>query len=244
MLSEAILKVQRANEHILELQDAIRFLESKYTSTVERDQHTGVQELIHAAPNFGEDFRKLSLIIGDAVHNLHTALDYAWAATIEKQVPMSASTFTKFPVRETRALLEAALHGAAIDTGCPALFNTIVSAIQPYSGGNNDIIWTLHKLDISDKHLLLLELTPTVSIKNIIMVDKDGQISHGSGIPVQNSGPYVIAFEPGVQIKERGKLAIEITVKEAGIFKGVPVLDLLPTFSRYVAYVVQLLENL
>jgi hypothetical protein len=63
-------------------------------------------------------------------------------------------------------------------------------------------------------------------------------------MPVQNFGPYVIAFEPGVLIKDMGKLAIEIAIEEAGIFKGVPVLDLLPTFSRYVAYVVQALENL
>lgn len=241
---DARLKIKRADKHIGDLKTAIILLEKTYTSTIKIDEHTGQESVIHTVPGLEDELLELSLISGDAIHNLHTALDFAWNRTIELRAPDIKSRHSKFPVRDSREELENALHGAKVDSCFRALYDVIVSNIQPYENGQNGVIWPLHELDISDKHLLLLDLIPNVGIKGLVIRDKDGQIFHGSGVPVQNSGPYVITFTDDIHIENKGELSFAVTMKEAGIFKGLPILDLLSGFSQYVLYVVELLEFL
>jgi hypothetical protein len=241
---DARLKIQRANKHFADLRTDIVSLETTYAVTVENNPDTGHKELVHTIPNFDETCLNLSLIIGDVIHNLHTALDFAWVSTIEINAPEINSKFTKFPVRKTREELEAALRGVKVDILSPALFTLIVSDIQPFEAGQSGVIYPLHELDISDKHLLLLELVPYAGIKGIVIRDKDGQIFRGSGMTVQSSGPYIVPFERDTEIEDKGELSVAITVKDAGIFHGLEVLDMLSGFSQYVNYVVHLLEKL
>ena len=218
-------------------------MEESHTSALKQDEKADVQELVHTSPKLQQSLLEFSLIVGDAIHNLHTALDFAWANIVEAKIPSAKSGSTKFPVRPTRQNLEGCLHGIKVDVICPILFDTIVSKIQPYEGGQNDVIWTIHRLDISDKHLLLLGLTLKTAIRGLILRDNSGEIFHGFGMPVQGTGPFVIAFESCVEIQNKGTLSVEITIQQAGIFKGVPVTSLLDSFSNFVLYTVKLLEN-
>jgi hypothetical protein len=56
-------------------------------------------------------------------------------------------------------------------------------------------------------------------------------------------GRYVIDFEPGIKVEEKGELCVTVTLQEAGIFNHVAVQSLLDSFSNYALYIVQLLEN-
>lgn len=242
---DARLKIDRAKKHIADLQAAVIVQEDTYTDTIEHHPESGAQSLIHEFPSFEKALCDLSLIVGDAIHNLHSALDFAWYSTISRHLPDKISDSTKFPVRETRQTLEGALHGIDVDTRCKRLFDCIVSDIQPYKGGHNEVIWTLHDLDISDKHLLLLALDPLGHIRGISVRDKDGQIHRGSSMPATGiDGRYIIDFEQGLQVEEKGKLSVTVTLPEAGIFEPVPVESLLSDFSNFVLYTVKLLENL
>jgi hypothetical protein len=238
------LKIDRANKHIAELEGVILSLEDTYSSTVERDDNVGYQKLIHTFPEVETSLAKLSLIVGDAIHNLHAALDFAYNRTLNQLAPSAVSGYAKFPVYPTREQLERVLKGRKIDTLCPPLFKVIVSEIQPYERGQAGVVYALHKLDISDKHLLLLGLTPNAHIKGIILQKKGGQTTTANTMTMGGAGSYAIAFPRQVKIKDKGKLRVTITVQEAGIFKGLPVLDLLSGFSQYVLYVVQRLESL
>lgn len=73
-----------------------------------------------------------ALWIGDAVHNLKCALDYAWMETIERVAPVAISRFAKFPVYPTQEALEGALRGAKIHDVCQSLFRLMVDDIRPY----------------------------------------------------------------------------------------------------------------
>ena len=157
---DARLKVDRAKKHISDLKADIVALEDTSTATIEYHPDSHAQSVVHEFPNFEKALAELSLIVGDAIHNLHSALDFAWYCTISRHLPDKISDSTKFPVRETRQNLEGALHGIEVDTRCKRLFDCIVSDIQPYKGGHNSAVWTLHNLDIPDKHLLLLGLYP------------------------------------------------------------------------------------
>jgi len=244
LYKDAHLKIERANKHIADLEAAIFEMENTYRATIEQHPDFGAQSVKHEIPDIEKAFDNLSVIIGDALHNLHCALDFAWYSTINRCLPDKLSQCTKFPVRDSSQSLEATLHGIEVDTRCKPLFDCIVSTIQPYKGGHNSVIWTLHDLDISDKHLLLLEPTPQAYIRGIVVRDQSGQTHRGNTWATQSPSPWRIDFESGITIEDKGKLFVGITLSEAGIYKGVPVHSLLSSFSQYILYTVNLLENI
>src|SRR5882762_8309674 len=77
LFRDARLKVERAKKHIEDLQAAIVALEDTYRATVEQHPDATGQSLIHEFPEIENAFEDLSLIIGDAIHNLRSALDFA-----------------------------------------------------------------------------------------------------------------------------------------------------------------------
>ena len=101
-------------------------------------------------PDLDVTLQNLSLIVGDAIHNLRAALDFAWFDTIERLgIPKSSRDTRKFPIRKTRQDLEATLHGLDIDTLFPDLFKLLVFDIKPYEGPDTSVVWILHNLDIA-----------------------------------------------------------------------------------------------
>src|ERR1700680_3024770 len=95
------LKIERANEHILDLNGVLlRFIRSDfYTVRVDRDARKGTSHLcidFDPSPFPSED---AALVIGDALHNLRSALDLLYYEVVRE---CGASKWTRFPVRDTR----------------------------------------------------------------------------------------------------------------------------------------------
>jgi hypothetical protein len=234
---DARLKIERAKKHIADLESAIYALENTCTSTIEH-RPDGGQSLKHEIPEFHNALDRLSLIVGDAIHNLRSALDFAWRSTVTRLLPDKVSDTTKFPVRKTRQEVEAALHGIEIDTRCKPLFDCIISQIQPYEGSTNSVIWTLHDLDISDKHLLLLGLDQSGLIVHIAIRDQNGELHAGASWHAKGlEGRYIIDFALGLQVENKGKFSVTVILQEAGIFKSLPVV------GNFTFHTVKLLEN-
>jgi hypothetical protein len=241
---DARLKVKRANEHLEELAAAIVALEKTYVSRIEPHPLLNAQSLVHEVPNVENALLDLSLIVGDIIHNLRTALDFAWYSTISKCLPDKISDCTKFPVRQTRQNLAAALHGIEVDTRCKRLFDCMMSDIQPFKGSHNSAVWTVHDLDICDKHLLLLELAPQGYIRGITLRDRNGGLHpDGATWAVPGAGPYCVDYVEGIKIEDKGNLSFAITLADAGMYKVVEVESLLSSFTSYTLHVIRLLEN-
>jgi len=97
---------------------------------------------------------ELGLLIGDALHNARSALDHlAWQLVLAGGGTPTIQT--GFPIVEDAAKFKRrvgdALRGA--DRGAV----DVVRALQPWKGGD-DLLWRLHRLDIVDKHHLLMPL--------------------------------------------------------------------------------------
>jgi len=231
LFGDARLKVQRANKHIADLEAAISALKENYTATVVQNIDTGHQDLIHAIPDFAGAADEMALIAGDAIHNLKTALDFVWVSALQKHVHTANLDCAKFPVYPSRRELEGALNGVPINARSnSALFELLVSGMQPFEGGRNGVIYALHRLDISDKHLLLLGLVPLASIDGIMLQKPDGEVVRGFAGATENPPPYVVPFDWNIRIKDKGKLTFHIVLKEAGIYDSVHIMEVLPTF--------------
>jgi hypothetical protein len=149
------LKVKRANEHIRDLEglilDFLTHDPKPYSISIHDEAESGDQVyVVHVAATPPEEW---GLIIGDCVHNLRSALDHlAWQLVeSNRQTP---SENTTFPISATKAKFESPgtqgkMHTFSRDA------RAAVTALKPYQGGN-EALWRIHRLNIIDKHHLLI----------------------------------------------------------------------------------------
>jgi hypothetical protein len=145
-------KIERAKQHVRDLEIAVQAFRNTnlYGFQIEDDLQTGEKiHRVHIRSQTPDDF---SLMIGDAVHNLRSALDHlAWQLVEANGNPPGKGTY--FPISETLTKYIAS-KGAKIQ-GMSAGAESLIDSIKPYLGGNDDL-WKLQELDNFDKHRLLL----------------------------------------------------------------------------------------
>jgi hypothetical protein len=237
------LKVERANKHIKDIESSLRMLHDSQTSAVNVDPETGCETLIYEFPNVDAVFSDVALMLGDAVHNLNCALDYTWLETIKRLAPDAVNDRAKFPVRRTANELEGSLKKAEIDIASPALFNFMIRQIQPYDGGNA-AIWPIHRLDIRDKHRLLIPVFTTAHVEQLEMEDETGEPITGvaSTGDIFQKPPYRMPFRAGLHIKDYSKLTARILVHTStGYIISVP--ETLRDYSHFIGSLVEAFER-
>lgn len=237
----ARLKVERANKHIAEIRERVRTLPDAYSAGIEANPQTGQKFIKHVLHDTTIAI-DLALVIGDAVHNLKCALDHAWFAAIQKHAPSAVSDFAKFPVYPTRNKLESVLTGREINISSPALFDLIVTKIRSYEGGN-DAVWAIHRLDILDKHRLLVPLITYASVNNIEMENEKGELVKGGTLGLTSSPPWYIHIPDGWHVKNNGKPAATVLFDKGTPVHFMDVFDLLAYYTHLVLQIIELLEG-
>jgi hypothetical protein len=156
-LRGARLKIKRAKKHIDDL-DAVRiaFLGKDLYhgvpkfNPVENQTVFTVEELPEIPPD-------VASILGDAVHNLRTALDYL-ACELVRSTGKEPGSSLYFPISDDDETYKAESPGKT--KGIPGDAKKIIDSMHPYGGGNNTL-WAIHQLDKRDKH----RLVPTVAMR-------------------------------------------------------------------------------
>lgn len=150
-----LLKIRRADEHLQELEQqlGVFFEKEPYKIDVKIDEHSRKPVYFVASVEPVPDH--ISLLAGDVIQNLVTALDHLAYQLVCKDTNDAppqpnaiyfpiASDFDKYEKTKLRKL-----KGAT-----KATINA-VDQIRPYKDGN-DLIWSLHALNNIEKHRLLL----------------------------------------------------------------------------------------
>lgn len=166
-LSGAWRKLQRAKEHISQLDAEVRSYFDSKPYLIVYEPHSEPGRMVARVNGDPKPLpANLPLMIGDAVHNLRSSLDHlAWQAvgspTADTAFPLFRDDRRPAP-KDLRNLVEKKLKGAS---------NQVISAVialEPYRGGKGDVLWKLHQLDIFDKHRLLI---PVVSVYSAVGID-------------------------------------------------------------------------
>lgn len=140
------LKISRAVEHLLQLQqECDRFTEGEtYTPSIDDKcpDVTRIFLLAHHPPP-----ERISVIVGDVVHNLRSSLDHAVWCLGNPPEPKSC-----FPIFETEDGFER--RGLAVLRGIPDEAIKAIRAHQPfqYEEARRHPLWLLHLLSNIDKH--------------------------------------------------------------------------------------------
>lgn len=150
-------KVERAKEHIKNLDLAIKafFNSNPYTINIRRNLKTG-KHVFYAADV--EDVPiHIAAIAGDVVHSLRSALDYiAYQLVYIGTAGQGLLWRAEFPIFDSADEYAAKKQGK-IEGMRPEAIEAI-DIIKPYKDGNTQL-WLVHKLNIIDKHRLLIAVS-------------------------------------------------------------------------------------
>jgi hypothetical protein len=249
-------KYQRANKHIEDFKSFVDvFRQSNPCSIrVERDEQAGeVSYFIASVPEIPVE---CSLLLGDALQNLRSALDYA-AYFLVKRYSGETTTKTGFPIGESAQEYQAAFARKVPSAGQFA--KEAIDRMRPYKGGNEHL-WQLHRLNNIDKHRLLLTVCLTNPGRLMTPSEKDSFIQrHGAatdriGKPIRYTFRQVIGA-PVVPMKEGHKLltipitdaneqmgfVFDISLNEPDLPEGTPISLLLGFISSEVGICIRTL---
>ena len=147
------LKVERAQKHILELQADIEgFYEIKpYLTVAKRDPNT--RQMVYRLDVCSDPPDRFSVITGDVLQNLRSALDHLVWQLVEANGNTPVST-NAFPICEGLGEYQSPRTERLVKGVAPSAKKPIDDT-KPYHGGN-DTLWKLHRLNNVDKHRLLI----------------------------------------------------------------------------------------
>lgn len=243
------LKLERAKDHLRDFEAATQrfFQTNPYEIVVQDNTHADQRQ--HVVVRADPLPASLSLILGDAIHNLRSALDHLiWQLVIANGGKPNRNT--GFPIWDTKAKYKAGRPGNAQGISQSAL--KVLYGLKPYKGGNSPL-WTLHQLDITDKHRLLLAVF--AAHRNVIIdfgasmrrafADQPGQewIQNIPDMPIalnpaerQLVGPGVVLFGAplGDQSHDDVEFTIEVALDEPGVVQREPPLPLLQQLCSVV----------
>ncbi len=146
-------KLARARKHLDDLRAAIVAFLATQPYEVMREEEISSGDLVYKLRTCHEVPGDLSLIIGDVLHNLRSALDHlAWRLVELNNKTPNRNTQFVICANQT-AFQNRVAQGALREMSQTA--RTFIENLHPYRGGD-DILWQLNELENIDKHRLLL----------------------------------------------------------------------------------------
>jgi hypothetical protein len=185
------------------------------------DLQRGVSLCVRSAPQPFE----VQLLLGDAFHNLRSALDHA-IFEIVNPAPGAEHT-TQFPIVDDDAALSKSQHLATIRNANPKVADVIVNDIKPTKIGN-PMLRAIHDVDIIDKHRLLFAVTTIAPVILPTVHDSSLNLWIGNVIGFEAGGEHEIPLgRPGLTILQPPKFPRITTFMEPSGFRGQEVFSVL-----------------
>ncbi len=197
-------KLKRADKHIADMNVLIDAFKSSnpYGPVFDRNLNTG-QCKLYLVRNQVPD-PDISLMVGDAVHNLRSALDhfaYQWVLRRGSGSPDNRTQFPIFRFRKSGQRRGQAVTGYLdrVATQLPGIVTgsaveAVFEATQPYHRRYR-LLWAVHHLDILDKHRL-------VQVTSSRLANQGIGIGNLWGFDIRNMSVY-----PTATMKKRAKIA-------------------------------------
>jgi hypothetical protein len=250
------LKLERAERHISELTEAwADFLkEDPYPVRFEDDPKTG--DRTYYVDSVREVPVNLSLIAGDAIHNLRSVLDHMahHLVCIGMNSPGPFS-HVYFPIAENRKKYDTIK--ADFVEGMRKDAKDAIDAEEPYGGGKGRLLWQLHQLDIIDKHRIVYTIGSRPSYQSMppstrkelaetfLGLPKDAPIPDGQALLTEmlnRNFPLKVGDKlctvAKAEVEENIHFTFDIAFGEPHLVKGKRVLEVLAEFLNLVRDIV------
>jgi hypothetical protein len=246
-------KIERANEHITNLQAILQPFADANTYKVRReyDDKLGRLSFVLEAPHSFPV--ETSVLIGEALYHQRSTLDYLVWQLVHKNTgsPPTNTTKSGFPIFTTREGYKA--RGKAMIQGTSATAAARIESCQPFHRGTSfdqDPLWILQELNNTDKHRLLLvtcayighgsgqfEFEPPVQIL-------EGRCYSHINAGAVKHGTVLAWFETAQrEVNMKGKIGISIALEKVGSRQYQSAVPLLTELSAYVSSILDAFET-
>lgn len=241
-------KIQWAEKHIRDLQSLLaKFTRSDfYTVSVKAHPKQGTNFLCFKIRHFRFPVDDAALTIGDALHNLRSALDLMYYETVLacNGVP---TAWTRFPICKTGKELTKRWAKSALkqkQVSCPVI-GLVLDTIKPYEAGN-PLLWALHALNIVDKHQLLIPMLKFMGFTGVRLEDDKGQRIGRSEYLMNKSCTIRLmdANDRKVTVKDKGHASMAILFDEGTPLQGESIVPTLKRIAEVVTRTVEAFELL
>lgn len=242
-------KVKRAMKHIRDLDELISIFSTSdfYSLTVKEYRGQNCVFIIFVR-QFPET--TAALIIGDALHNMRSALDLLYYRAFDGITAM-ADHRTRFPIRDTREELISSIDGGLKEkklvnhAGAIGLRDFVVNDMKAYQTGNWPL-WALHDMNITDKHKLLIPVFKIMRFADIRLEDQHGEIFLAEGQPYFTEDSYWFKAGRGGKLKvhDKGHAATGVAFSIGIPLQDKPVIPSLTGLAENVTSMIDAFEAL
>jgi hypothetical protein len=149
-----LARYDRGVKHLDDFYAAFDAFRRENPLQIDRKTDPQTRDVTYYLAHVPETPPELPLIAGDALHNFRSTLDHlAWK--LVEAAGKLPTVKTGFPIFDSEADYRS--RSPKKVEGMRAITKERIDNLRPYKGGYNDL-WILHRLDIIDKHRLLLTL--------------------------------------------------------------------------------------
>ncbi|MFP5432158.1 MAG: hypothetical protein ACLGIM_03440, partial [Alphaproteobacteria bacterium] len=195
----------------------------------------------------------LALIVGDAVHNLRTALDHrTWEIVSPHCGGPADLKKVQFPIAKSLEDLDKTFEAKMINKAPQNVIDAF-GGIRPYRGGNEEIV-LIHDLDVMDKHKLLIPSASYASLEpsfirsfiptfpamfegNMTVIKRVGRDVEWTGFTMTDAN----LFLHPTKVEQDIPVPVEVIISEPGNASEIP---LFPTLFKLVAAVESVMSDL
>jgi hypothetical protein len=173
MFESARLKIERADHHIRDVERLLNSFAKENVHVISCEPDAGTNRFVVTIEFSRVITSEIALTIGDAIHNLRTALDHlAWEVIGNDDGEQNR--WLKFPMGVTQANFEAMCKG--IKTPSVSI-NEMFKSFQAFPDGIGRSLYILHSLDNADKHTVLTPVVQVSTIKHVVIRDGEGDVA-------------------------------------------------------------------
>jgi len=227
MFESASLKIDRAKHHVFDIERQFNaFVDANpHTFTSKTDPQTG-QMLFSVRFKTALPQEDFGLMLGDAIHNLRTALDHL----VWELIGLDGGTqdrYTKLPVGQDLTSYKASCNGAKTPRADTKQFLT---GLEICGDGKRARLYGLHLLDNADKHTVITPMATVASVNKLRVMNPDG----GLAVEMTNCGGSVgpdgyvnfLSIGPGMSIEldHDAKAIPDIFFQDVDIFPFEPII--------------------
>lgn len=241
------LKIDRADKHIQEIEawnDCGVFNINMY-SLLEEAEPDGIHKIKKIRHRFrGEVPNDILACIGDAIHNMRSALDHlACVIALRHNPNIFLKDIPSFPIKRSEEEFIKSSTQILKYFGADGLH--FFSSLQPYNGGNGEkgmpLLWAIHRLDITDKHRTLLTTGVYIHIRPATEAQVPWIIDIGNWQSLKED--VTISRWPVGETEPKMEYVLNVAFAEPEVRSHEPVRHVLETALDLVQWIVAIAER-
>jgi len=242
MFEGSRLRINRANQHIRDLKAALEaYCKTDFCRIgVDAEAREGISvlrlETIRPLPG------DVPLMLGDAIHNLRTALDFL-ACDIVRSGGKQPTRYTRFVFDSSREKLVVGLASGPMKAARPDLLDLIVDKIRPYKGGD-EALYGLNDLDIDERHRPIVPVFVVTTLHTVSIREQNKNIVKIGKLEIGERGEFTVPATSGpVQLANYASASFQAQFDKGHAFEGQPLIPTLQRLAQSVSGVVGMVQQ-